>query len=77
MSPLTGLKMISFQFYKYIAPTALRKNQPPSPAWRLPKELAALLAHKQGLTQQLFPSATEAAACARLGKFSAVGAASL
>ncbi len=34
MSPLTGLKMISFQFYKYVAPTALRKKQPPSPIER-------------------------------------------
>ncbi len=34
MSPLTGLKMISFQFYKYIAPPALRKKQPPSPIER-------------------------------------------
>jgi hypothetical protein len=34
MSPLTGLKMISFQFYKYIAPTALHKKQPPSPIER-------------------------------------------
>jgi hypothetical protein len=62
MSPLTGLKMISFQFYKYVAPTALRKNQPPSPACRLPKKLTELKTHKQVLMQQLFPSATKAAA---------------
>ncbi len=34
MSPLTGLKTISFQFYKYVAPTALRKKQTPSPIER-------------------------------------------
>jgi hypothetical protein len=41
--------MISFQFYKYIAPTALRKKQPPSPAWRLPKKPTELKTHKQVL----------------------------
>ncbi len=39
MSPLTGLKMISFQFYKYIAPTALRKKHPPSPKQKSAKSM--------------------------------------